>query len=299
MPYTLEQLAVLAQVARSGSFSSAARALGKAQSAVSSAIANLEIDLDVVLFDRSSKIPALTPAGQQLLREAEVVLACCRALEARADSLSRGLEPSLTLAIEVPFQPVAPVLEAFAAQFPEVDLDLRHPAQGDVSRLIESGDAQLGLAVAQLNYPQALSFCRLGALLMTHVVSPAHPLAAETLVDFHQLAMHRRLAFRAHRDSLPTTEYLSAGRSWQAESYPALIEMTKAGLGWASVPRQMIAMELAAGSLVELALRAYPNTDWDVGVDLLWRTDRGFSPAGSWLKERFQRLPAWRAARKG
>ena len=74
MRYTLDQLETLAAVARAGSFSAAARQLGKTQSTVSAAIGNLEVDLGVALFDRATKIPALTEAGHRLLREAHGVL---------------------------------------------------------------------------------------------------------------------------------------------------------------------------------------------------------------------------------
>ena len=59
-----EVLQAFVQAATQGSFSAAARKLGKSQSTVSAAVASLEIDLNVVLFDRSSRKPTLTPAGK-------------------------------------------------------------------------------------------------------------------------------------------------------------------------------------------------------------------------------------------
>ncbi|EGP01966.1 HpkR [Pasteurella multocida subsp. gallicida str. Anand1_poultry] len=53
--YNLEQLKAFVAVCENGSISAAARKLGKAQSAVSSAVANLEIALNQTLFDRSKK----------------------------------------------------------------------------------------------------------------------------------------------------------------------------------------------------------------------------------------------------
>src|SRR5690606_13743073 len=106
MRFSLDQLQMLVTVAQAGSFSAAARRLGRTQSTISAAIANLEADLGVELFDRSTRIPALTTAGQKLLLEAEAVLERCRALEGHADSLTEETEPSLTLAIEVPYNTV-------------------------------------------------------------------------------------------------------------------------------------------------------------------------------------------------
>ena len=72
MEYSFEQLEAFVASAEEGSFSAAARRLGKAQSAVSTAVSNLEIDFGVELFDRSGKLPVLSPAGETLLREARL-----------------------------------------------------------------------------------------------------------------------------------------------------------------------------------------------------------------------------------
>ena len=64
----IENFRAFVLAAELGSFSAAARQMGKAQSAVSSAIANLEVDADVQLFDRSSRNPVLTEAGAALER---------------------------------------------------------------------------------------------------------------------------------------------------------------------------------------------------------------------------------------
>ena len=69
MQVSIEQLEAFAAAAEQGSFSAAGRSLGKAQSAISTQVANLEIDLGVELFDRSGRSPVLTEAGARLLPE--------------------------------------------------------------------------------------------------------------------------------------------------------------------------------------------------------------------------------------
>ena len=78
MHHAPEALLAFAEAALLGSFTAAARKLGKRQSTVSEAIANLEIDLGVQLFDRSTRTPTLTDAGRALLPQVQ------RALEAGA-----------------------------------------------------------------------------------------------------------------------------------------------------------------------------------------------------------------------
>ncbi|MBC3414358.1 LysR family transcriptional regulator, partial [Pseudomonas sp. SWRI51] len=91
---------------------------GRTQSTVSAAISNLETDLGVELFDRSSRIPALTAVGHKLLLRAEGILERCYALEGSADNLAQQAEPALTLAIEVPYGSLIPVFKTFDQAFP-------------------------------------------------------------------------------------------------------------------------------------------------------------------------------------
>lgn len=98
MTPSLEQFKALLAAAETGSFSAAARRLGKAQSVVSTAIANLEIDLGLELFDRSGRYPVLTEAGARISQEAGVLLAQSERLQAIAGELASGIESRLTLA---------------------------------------------------------------------------------------------------------------------------------------------------------------------------------------------------------
>src|SRR5260370_30697287 len=66
-PLTLDQMRILVAVADRGSFSAAARALGRVQSAISQSIQTLETTLGLVLFDRSGKRPQLTDPRSALL----------------------------------------------------------------------------------------------------------------------------------------------------------------------------------------------------------------------------------------
>ena len=91
MEWSLEQIRVFVSVAEQRSFSAVARESRRAQSAVSSAVALLEADLGVSLFDRSSgRQPRLTEAGSALLEEARELLRQCDRLDGRAMALMPG-----------------------------------------------------------------------------------------------------------------------------------------------------------------------------------------------------------------
>ena len=72
MQFSLEQLYAFVCAAEQGSFSAAARKLGKVQSAVSTIVSNLELDPGVELFSHEGRNPRLTTEGEALLPRARI-----------------------------------------------------------------------------------------------------------------------------------------------------------------------------------------------------------------------------------
>src|SRR5262245_15059721 len=97
---TLDQMRVLIAVAEAGSFSAAARRLGRVQSAVSQAVQTLEENLRLTLFDRSGKTPVLTEAGRTLLSDARQVVLRADSLRTHAEAIAGGTEPELAFAVD-------------------------------------------------------------------------------------------------------------------------------------------------------------------------------------------------------
>src|ERR1700761_7251671 len=123
---TLDQMRALIAVAETGSFSAAARRLGRVQSAISQSVQALEETLGVELFDRAAKTPKLNETGRVLLQDAYGLVHGADALRARAESIASNIEPELTLAVDSMF-PNAVLMEslrAFAQAFPAVTVTL-------------------------------------------------------------------------------------------------------------------------------------------------------------------------------
>ena len=284
MHYSLDQLQTFELVSQLGSFSAAARKMKKTQSSVSTAIGNLEIDLGVTLFIRTPRSVELTPAGEKILEHVHIILERCHLMDQHSASMNKGIEQQISLAIDIPCAVLSPVLQAFATQFPFVDVCIKEPFLGDIEAMLCQGNADLGIAFSKPISAGKCQFVQLGKLVMVHVVSRYHPLASKIPVSFTELHGWRHIAFSSHEKRIPTTEYLSTPALWLAESYAAILEATLAGLGWASLPKQFIQRELAEGALVELIQEEYPYTDWIVGVDLLWSRQHPQGPAVQWLK---------------
>ena len=90
---SIRHLRTLLAIAERGSFAAAARQVNLTESAVSMQMKALEQELGTVLFDRSSRPPALTDAARALLAEAEELVAGYERLTRRKghDSPVEGL----------------------------------------------------------------------------------------------------------------------------------------------------------------------------------------------------------------
>ncbi|MBI6565848.1 LysR family transcriptional regulator [Pseudomonas synxantha] len=274
-----EVLQAFVQAATQGSFSAAARKLGKSQSTVSAAVASLEIDLDVVLFDRSSRKPTLTPAGHVLLQRAEQVLEASSRLELTASQLATGLEPKLTIAMSDTYQSqrFETTIIAFAERYPDLELEWLIAECDDLIDLVQSGRAQIAFIEQQDDYPPDLSHSPVEERTETALfVSPQHALAKLEKVDQQALKPHRELRLAS---IVKPYDNRAAGRVWSAASYLMLMEMAQLGFGWAPLPRWLVE-RFGNGSLQELRVRGWPRS---VTVDALWSRQHPPGPAGSWL----------------
>ena len=106
-----------------GSFAGAARKLGRANSVISYAIANLESQLGVTLFARSGTArPRLTDAGRAILADSRGLAIALDALLAKARGLTSGLEAEVSLVVDVmlPAKKLVRALDEFRKRYPTV-----------------------------------------------------------------------------------------------------------------------------------------------------------------------------------
>lgn len=286
-----DALKVFVSVARSGGFAVAADALGRSQPAVSRRIATLEEEIGAPLFERATGGVRLTSVGCALLPHAERVLAalsdCARATRA-ATSGGTG-EVSLVAVGTLAGAPLSRALRDFAAEWPSVDLRLATATSAEASRLVASGEADIGLRYGR-DASAALASRPLGGERMAVVAAPGHPclglgaaplsaLAGETWLRFP--GADRRLApgpdpvfaWFAARD-LPAPD-------WRAvDSLTAQKRLVEAGFGLALLPLSAIAEEVSRGSLAVV-----PVADLDAAnpIHLVTRKDGWLSPAAEAL----------------
>lgn len=286
MNMTLEQLRCLQAAAECGSFSAAARRLGKVQSVVSTTISNLEIDLGVQLFDRRARNPVLTAAGERLLQQARGILNQCDRFTALAGELAAGVESRLTLAVDDDslLPKLGSLLEAFALRFPDVELELLFPVMEDLTDMLLSGRAQLGISYEQPNPHSTLSCVPVGQIRLPLVCAPSHPLAQRTSLSQSDLQGARQLMVAARREGEIRHRFRLSPQVWWVEGDWAVLELVKRGLGWAAVPEFLLGSALAKGEVVQLEAECWPSPP-RLQMEIFWHQGQPLGVAARWLKE--------------
>jgi DNA-binding transcriptional LysR family regulator len=286
---TLDQLRIFIAVAEHGSFGAAAAAMGRAVSAVSYGIAQLEAQLGLTLFAREgSRRPVLTAAGEGLLAEARGIADEVDSLLAKARSLHAGLEASIGLVIDVmvPGDVTARVLGEFRRMFPTVALTLNIEGLGAVAACLIDNEAQLAIGgPVTADHPE-LERQVIGEIDLVPVAAPSHPLARAD-VRPGESRQHLQLVL-TDRSRLSEGQEFSvlSPSTWRLGDLGAKHSLLIEGLGWGNMPRHMVASDLSVGRLVELDLPEKPGVQYRLSA--LWRRDCRLGPAASWLIDGFR-----------
>lgn len=255
---TLDQLRVFVTVVDSGSFRSGAARLTRVQSAISHAIANLEAELAVTLFDRSGHRPALTSEGKALLANARDILLRVDTLRARARGLGEGVELELALVVDTLF-PIARVGEALKQMrqhYPSVAIRLSVEPLGGPLEALLTGRCDLAITTGENFRDPRVALQTVSSIDIVAVAAASHPLAARNdseALAVGELADHLQIVLT---DPTP----LSSGRDFgvlsaqtsRVNSQDSKYAMILAGLGWGRLPLWLVERDIREGRLITL-----------------------------------------------
>jgi DNA-binding transcriptional LysR family regulator len=284
---TLDQLEIFVAVVDAGSFTRAAERLGRAQSAVSYGIAQLERQLDVKLLERGLHGAGPTPRGRILLAEAREVIAQADRLRAAGLAFSEQVEPEVSLSVSpiYPLNQFAVIAREMRERFPHTVLRVHAGNVGATLADVANGRTTLGFT--GLDLPVGMVSHLAPPVEMSRVVGPSHVLAGRRgPVAGKELRNHLQLVAM---DTSEMADKLSLNvlspRVWRIADTMIRYQMTVAGVGWTHFVRPSIAADIEAGRLVELrygkhevAPRYTPR--------VFYRAAAPPGPAGRWLIER-------------
>ena len=288
---SIDQLLVLLTVVEAGSFTAAAKRLGRATSAISYAIDTLEAQLGLSLFDRgTTRKPKLTQQGKAIVSEAKAVAHSVETLRARVRGFLDELEPEVSLVVDsmLPGDRLTTLFREFHAQFPTVPVRLLVQTLGGVERAVRNGHAGIGVG-SQLHMDMT-GFRRIDieSVRMIPVAAPSHPLAQAgeaaplQASDFVQLVLSEEPAAESRDFGVVSLN------TWRIGDLAARHKLLLAGLGWSGMPEPIVRADIEAGRLVRLNL-----PDWRGGeytMQAIHKIDTPPGPAGRWLIERLVKL---------
>ena len=291
---SLDQMRTFIAAADEGSFSAAGRRLHRAQSVVSQTLANLEGQLGVKLFDRRGHLPVLTDQGRALLADARAVAGHVDLLKARAKSLAGGLEPELSVAVDVMFPDATftGAVAAFQKQFPATLLRFDIESSAVIEPVL-AGRCAIGVVGSWGPAPPQLTHEPILTIALHTVVAARHPLATQHgQIPLSILAEHIQITHVDPSDIPGGFEpRLKIPRVWRLSHLGAKLAFLRAGFGFGGMPRYAIEADLASGALVEITTENAPSGGRLIEMCAVYRTDSPPGPAGRWFIERLKRAP--------
>ncbi len=289
---SLDQLRSFIAAADQGSFSAAARKLRRAQSAVSELVSGLEAQIGVTLFDRSGRYPKLTPEGLVLLADARGVISGVDFMKARAKGMASGLEPELSVVVDVffPITAMTEVAKEFREKFQGTPLRLYVEALGGAYQPVLDGRAGLGVVGSLPIMPPALTGERLTGIAFAMVAAREHPLASlRGTIPKSELTKHVQLVLTDRSTLSEGREFgVMSSKTWRLADLFAKHAFLLNGLGWGGMPMHAVQRDINEGRLVELAIEDVPPGGLILPMSAVFPTSAPPGPAGRWLIERLK-----------
>jgi len=252
----LTDLRIFARIADAGSISSAARSLGVPKSSVSRSLVRIESAVGATLVERSTRRLALTDAGLLLQRHARRILDDVGEAE---DALAGFVGvPRGTLRVSAPPSfaagPLAPMLPAFIARYPELRVVLSFDNQPivflpeDIDVAIRAGALPDSDLIARRLASTELVTCASPAYLAEH----GTPTTVEELRDHRLVTLsERRTIWRFHAPAGVVHEL--AAEPWLVVPEHAIARMVLiGGAGIGQLPAYHARDAIAGGTLVRV-----------------------------------------------
>ena len=247
---TLTELKYIVAVAREKHFGKAADACYVSQPTLSVAIKKLEEELEVKLFERSASEVSVTPLGEEIVRQAQMVLEQAAGIKEIAKRGKDPLAGALTLGVIYTIGPylLPDLVRKAIERTPQMPLMLQENFTVKLLEMLRTGEIDCailaepfpdtGLAIAPL-YDEPF----MAAVPSTHPLASKKSVTAAELKNETMLLLGAGHCFRDHvLEVCPEFARFSSNaegirKSFEGSSLETIKHMVAAGMGVTLVPR--------------------------------------------------------------
>lgn len=291
---SIRQLRYFIAVANAGQISRAAMELNVSQSAVTTAVKQLEAIVGTPLLDRHASGVSLTYEGSIFLDHARRVMTAVdeamRSPRRRREEVEGGLRLAMTYTVAGYFLP--PYVERFARAFPCVDVQLREASRVEIEDGLVSGRFDLAVMLtSNIIDQEGISYDTLLKSPRRLWLSSQHHLLDRSSVSLHDVAREPYIMLTVDEASN------TAQRYWNKTSYrpqtifrtssvEAVRSMVASGMGVTILSDMVYRPWSLDGRRVEVTPLSDPIPSMDVG--LAWATNIEQSSAVSAFKDFMQ-----------
>lgn len=279
-----EQLIIFKTVIETGSFSAAARTLGKVPSAVSMSIANLEIDLNLSLFSRAGREPIPTPQAITLYEKTEQLLIEMNQWKQHAFALSEGLESALNIVVvsEILHIQWIDYISLLEKEFPDLQINIFSAPQEDALNMLLNQTAQLAMMFEREQLESREQFVELKREVLVPVAALHTELATFKQVRYEQILQNRQIVV-ASRDRSLKPELLFSKKYWRTDNNLSACAMIIEGLGWGILPLDMLNQNPHIHQQLKILDFLDFSPKFEYFIDLVWSRESELGAAARFL----------------
>ncbi|PSN07704.1 DNA-binding transcriptional regulator YeiE [Siccibacter turicensis] len=254
MHITLRQLDVFAEVLKSGSTTQASQMLALSQSAVSAALADLEGQLGVQLFDRVGKRLVVNEHGRLLYPRVVALLEQAAEIEQlfRDDNGAIRVYASSTIGNYI----LPEIIARYRRDFPELPLELSVGNSQDVINAVADFRVDIGLIEGPCHTADIVTEPWLEDELVVFAAPGSailqQPVTLETLSTAQWILRERGSGTREIVDYLLLSHLPQFRLGMELGNSEAIKHAVRHGLGISCLSRRVIAEQLESGTLVEV-----------------------------------------------
>jgi DNA-binding transcriptional LysR family regulator len=278
----VRSLTYFLEVAKHSSFSKASQNLHITQPTLSKMIKNLEEELGVTLFDRSTRRMQLTEAGEAVRMHAQMVLQSIGHLHSALEEIKHLHQGQFSLGLPPVIGPsfFPGIIARFRRQFPQVEIRIVEEGGRLVEQQVLEGTLDLGVVVLPVD-ENRFEMLPLVERELHLVVHARHPLSGRRKVHLAELKEEDFIMFRKGFSLYDRVREacIQAGFEpkvgYESAQWDFIAEMAAAGLGIGLLP------DTVCSRLDPERVRVIPETEPQIhwNLALIWRKNGYLSHA--------------------